>query len=95
MTGRTPEQILRDSRVVATVGISTSAAKEAHRVPAALATIGFRILPIHPTAEVILGEAVHRTLTELPDEPRVDVVQVFRPPDEIPAIAAQAVEIGA
>ena len=95
MSGRTPVEILEQSRVIATVGISTNAAKEAHRVPAALATIGFRIVPIHPTADEILGRQVYRSLTDVPDEVEVDVVQVFRPPAEIPALAHAAVAIGA
>lgn len=95
MSGRTTVEILQQSRTVATVGISTSPSKEAHRVPAALATIGFRIVPVHPTAEEILGECVYRSLRDIPSDIHVDVVQVFRPPAEIPAIAADAVAIGA
>lgn len=95
MSGRAPVEILEQSRVVATVGISTSAAKEAHRVPAALATIGFRIVPVHPSADEILGEPVFRSLADIPGDVHVDVVQVFRPPPEIPALAEAAVAIGA
>lgn len=98
MPGRTPVEILQQSRVVATVGISTSRRKEAHRVPAALASIGFTIVPVHPTADEILGQRVYRTIAEIgaePDGPQIDVVQVFRPPAEIPEIARQAMAIGA
>ena len=95
MSGRTPVEILEQSRVVATVGISTSAAKESHRVPAALATIGFRIVPVHPSADEILGERAYPSLRDLPADLRVDIVQVFRPPAEIPDIARDAVAIGA
>lgn len=95
MTSRTPVEILRQSRTVASVGISTDPAKEAHRVPAALATIGFRIVPVHPTAEQILGQPAHPTLLAISSEIDIDVVQVFRPAAEIPAIARDAVTVGA
>ncbi len=95
MSGRTAVEILEQSRVVATVGISTSAAKESHSVPAALATIGFRIVPVHPSADEILGERAYPSLRALPADLSVDIVQVFRPPAEIPDIARDAVAIGA
>ncbi len=95
MANRTPVEILRQSRTVASVGISTDPAKEAHRVPAALVTIGFRIVPVHPTAEQILGVPAYPTLLDVPDDIEIDVVQVFRPSAEIPAIARDAVTVGA
>lgn len=95
MSNRTPVEILRQSRTVASVGISTDPAKEAHRVPAALATIGFRIVPVHPTADEILGRPAYPTLVDIPGDIEIDVVQVFRPPAEIPAIAREAVAVGA
>ena len=95
MSGRTPVEIPTVAITLDCSRISTNAAKEAHRVPAALATIGFRIVPIHPTADEILGEVAYRSLTDIPDDVHVDVVQVFRPPAEIPALAEAAVAIGA
>lgn len=93
MSQRSPVEILEQSRTVAVVGISTSPRKEAHRVPAALQTIGFTIVPIHPSAEVVLGERAYPTLADVPEP--VDVVEVFRPPAEIPDIVRAAIEIGA
>jgi predicted CoA-binding protein len=93
VTARTLKEILEQSIVVAVVGISAHRGKESHRVPAALQSIGFTIVPVHPTAREILGETVHRSVDEIPRP--VDVIDVFRPPAEIPQIAREAVEIGA
>jgi predicted CoA-binding protein len=54
---------------------------------------GFRIIPINPYADELFGERVYRTLLEVPE--RVDLVDVFRPADDAPEIARQAVAIGA
>ena len=95
MSGRTPVEILQQARTIASVGISADPRKESHRVPAALSTIGYRIVPVHPSADEILGQRVYRTLRDIPDDITIDVVQVFRPPAEVPDIARDAVAIGA
>ncbi len=88
-----PEAILREASTIAVVGCSRDPGKAAHSVPAQLQRFGFRIVPVNPYASTLLGEPVHRTLTEVPFG--VDVVLVFRPSAEAPAVATQAVEIGA
>ena len=64
-----------------------------HRIPAYLQAQGYRILPVNPNGGELFGEHVFRSLDEI-TEP-VDVVDVFRPPEEAPGIARQAVAIGA
>lgn len=87
------QRILESSRVIAVVGLSRSPAKAAHTVPARMQAAGFRIIPVNPNAEEILGERAYATLGEVPD--RVDMVDVFRPSAEAPAIAGQAAAMGA
>jgi predicted CoA-binding protein len=89
----TAERILRESRTIAVVGLSTNPAKAAHSVPAAMQAAGFRVIPVHPSAESILGERAYRTLADVPEP--VDVVEVFRPSPEAPGVAREAVGIGA
>jgi uncharacterized protein len=62
-------------------------------VPQHLKRIGFHVIPVNPNASEILGERAFASLLEI-DEP-VDIVQVFRPSEEAPNIARQAVQIGA
>ncbi|MFD9893211.1 CoA-binding protein [Amycolatopsis sp. NPDC059027] len=88
-----PEEILASANTIAVVGLSRDPAKEAHAVPAVLQAHGFRIIPVHPSADELLGEKVYRSLTDIPGP--VDLVDVFRPAAETPGIAEQAVAIGA
>lgn len=90
---RDSRTILEQARTVAVVGCSTNPGKAAHRIPAQLQAAGYRIVPVHPTAAEILGERAYPSLEEI-GEP-VDLVDVFRPAGEAPAIAEQAVRIGA
>ena len=91
--GKQPREILEYALTVAVVGASRDANKAGGSVPLALKEHGFRLFPINPTADVLFGERVYRSLGDLPE--RVDVVQVFRPAEEAPEIARQAVAIGA
>lgn len=88
-----PRDILERSTTIAVVGIARSTDKPSGGVPADLQRRGFRIVPVNPKAEEILGERAYAKLADV-TEP-VDVVEVFRPADEAPDIARQAVAIGA
>ncbi|MFC4000415.1 CoA-binding protein [Prauserella oleivorans] len=85
--------ILTESKTIAVVGLSRDPAKSAHSVPAAMQGAGFRVIPVNPTADTLLGETVYRSLEDIPEP--VDVVNVFRPSPEAAGIARQAVRIGA
>jgi uncharacterized protein len=85
--------IYADTRTIAVVGASADPEKAANRIPRYLQTKGYRILPVNPRGGELYGERVYTSLTEI-DIP-VDVVDVFRPAEEAPEIARQAVSIGA
>lgn len=86
-------RILEQSATIAVVGLSTNEAKAAHAVPAFLQAIGYRVIPVHPSAVDILGERAYRRVTDIAEP--VDVVNVFRPAQEAPELAREAVAIGA
>jgi predicted CoA-binding protein len=86
-------RILTAYDTITVVGASAATAKAAHLVPAHMQRHGWRIIPVNPHAEVILGEAVHRTLADIPEQ--VGFVDVFRPSWQAPDIARQAVAVGA
>ena len=88
-----PAQVLRDSSVIAVVGLSRDPAKAAHSAPAALQTAGFRIIPVNPEVDELLGEKSYPALAAIPEP--VDLVLVFRPSRFAPEIAQQAASIGA
>jgi uncharacterized protein len=95
-TGALREDLLRiyaATETIAVVGASANESKPAHEIPRYLQSQGYRILPVNPRGGVVLGEPVAASLAEL--DRQVDVVDVFRPAEEAPDIARQAVEIGA
>jgi uncharacterized protein len=94
--GELREQLLEiyaRTKTIAVVGTSADESKPAHEIPRYLQSQGYRIVPVNPRGGVILGEPVASSLDDV--EGPVDVVDVFRPADEAPAIAEQAIEIGA
>jgi uncharacterized protein len=87
------ERILTSYDTITVVGASRAAFKAAHSVPAHMQRHGWRIVPVNPYADEILGERAHRTLAEVPEQ--VGLVDVFRPSDQAAQIARQAVAAGA
>ncbi len=86
-------KVLAESRTIAIVGLSADRQKASHFVATYLQYAGYRIIPVNPRAEEILGERAYPDLRSIPEP--VDVVDVFRPAHECPLYARQAVEIGA
>jgi uncharacterized protein len=80
-------RILRESRTVAVLGAKAGPAEPAHYVPAYLARVGYRVLPVNPTltGTTILGAPVLPTLADLPEP--VEVIDVFRRPEYLPGHA--------
>ena len=85
-------EILKMKRV-AVVGMSRNPSKDAHRVPKYLYENGYEIYPVNPYADEILGLKVYKSLKDVPV--KVDIVDVFRPSDEVFDVVKEAVEIGA
>ncbi|MBB6646239.1 CoA-binding protein [Halobellus ruber] len=85
------ERILNHD-TVAVVGNSTTPGKAAHDVPAYLQRHGYRIVPVNPFADEILGETAYDSLADVPDSIGVDVVNVFRPSEEAGGIVDSAIE---
>lgn len=87
------ERILRTYDTIAVVGASRDPRKAAHDVPLQLQRAGFRIVPVNPYADELLGTQAYGALAEIPFA--VEVVLVFRPSAEAARIAREAVAIGA
>jgi len=90
---RSSRDVLLSARTIAVVGASRDPGKAGGSVPAGLQRRGFRVIPINPYADTLFGEKVYRSLLDVPD--KVDIVDVFRPSADAPAIARQAAAIGA
>ena len=85
--------MLRDAKTIAVVGLSADERRPSHAVGAYLRAQGYRVIPVNPRETEILGETAYPSLADVPFP--VDVVDVFRAPDAVPAIAREAVAIGA
>ncbi len=89
------DEILLKYRTVAVVGLSKDEGKDSHRVASFLQKRGFRIIPVNPTADSILGEKAYPSLGAIPEELRrqVEIVDIFRPSKDVPAIVDEALSI--
>ena len=89
------KEILTKYKTIAVVGLSRDPDKYSYRVSDYLKKHGFRIIPVNPFADEILGEKSYKSLLEIPVEIQktLDVVDVFRPAKDVPAIVEQAVKL--
>jgi uncharacterized protein len=90
-----PIDVMKRYRVIAVVGASKNPEKDAFTVPAYLKEHGYVIVPINPTADLILGEKAYPSLGDLPPSvaSSIEVVDVFRPSEELPKVALESVEM--
>lgn len=89
------KDILKHSKTVAIVGLSKDPAKASFQVAKHLQEAGYEIIPINPTADEILGQKTYKSLAELPPEIKktIDIVDIFRPSEEVIQIVQQAVQL--
>ena len=87
------QRILRETRTIAIVGLSTDPQRASWFVASYLKKEGYRIIPVNPKADAILGEKAYPDLASIPGP--VDLVDVFRPASECLSVARQAVAIKA
>ncbi|MBD2846224.1 CoA-binding protein [Paenibacillus sp. IB182496] len=85
--------ILQNASTIAVVGLSGSPERTSYMVAQAMQAKGYRIVPVNPNVETVLGEQSYATLRDIPF--KIDVVNVFRRSQHAVHIAKQAVEIGA
>ena len=86
------KKTLESCRTVAVVGISPKEDRPSYRVASYLKSKGYRIIPVRPGSETILGEKVYRNLLEIPEEIEIDIVDIFRKPEEVPPIVEEAIQ---
>jgi predicted CoA-binding protein len=79
-------------RTIAVVGLSDNPAKPSHYVSDYMQRHGYKIYPVNPALETVLGEKCYASLSDLPVKP--DVVNVFRLPKAIPAIVDEMLQLG-
>jgi predicted CoA-binding protein len=85
------EEIL-DLETIAVVGCSSTPGKDAHEIPKYLIEQGYDVIPVNPFADEIFGRTAYDSLADVEEE--VDVVDVFRPSEEVPGIVDEAIARG-
>lgn len=85
-------EIFASIKTIAVLGLSPDATKDSHRVALYLQQAGFKIIPVYPKEETILGEKVYRSLADIPFE--VDMVNIFRKPAALDLIADASIARG-
>jgi hypothetical protein len=87
------ENLLRNSRTIAVVGLSSRRARPSYGVSEYMQTSGYRIIPVNPNETEVLGERAWASLEEVPEH--IDIVDIFRRPECVPEIVDAAIRIGA
>jgi len=81
-------------KTVAVVGISPKEDRPSYIVAAYLKSKGYRIIPVRPEGEEILGEKVYHSLLEIPKEIQIDVVDIFRRSEDVPPVVDESIQRG-
>ena len=89
----TIQRVIHTARTIAIVGLSKNELRASYFVGYYLKRHGYRVIPVNPRETEILGEQSYRSLADVPVP--IDIVNVFRAPDALPAIATDAVSVGA
>ncbi|TCS72127.1 hypothetical protein EDC61_10641 [Sulfuritortus calidifontis] len=83
--------LLKGVKTIAVVGLSPKPGRPSHTVARALQGFGYRIIPVRPAVDSVLGEKAYASLAEVPDT--IDLVDVFRAAEHIPAVVAECLAL--
>jgi hypothetical protein len=86
-------ELLKNAKTIAVVGLTDDSSKPSYRVSAYLQSKRYRVVPINPKLSEVLGEKAYPSLTEAAKEETIDIVDVFRRPDAVPAIVDEVLAL--
>lgn len=89
------KEILEDTKVIAIVGLSPKEHRASNGVAKYLLRKGYTIIPVNPVSKEVLGQKCYKSLSDIPKDIKVDLVDVFRRGEETPPVAEEAVKINA
>jgi hypothetical protein len=89
------KSVLSRCKTIAIVGISPREDRPSYTVASYLKSKGYKIIPVRPDGETILGEKVYHSLQEIPPEVNVDIVDIFRRSEDVPPVVEEALGRGA
>lgn len=86
-------EILKNYKTIAVVGLSSDPKRPSHGVAKYLQSVGYRVIPVNPNETEVLGEKSYARLEDVPE--KIEIVDIFRRPEEVPAAAESAIRLGA
>ena len=89
------KEILSTCKTIAVVGLSREPDKESYIVSTYMQKRGFRIIPVNPFADEVLGEKSYKSLVDIPAnlQKNIDIVDIFRKADDVPPVVEQALKL--
>ncbi len=84
-------ELLKNAKTIAVIGLGDDPMRPAYGVSQYMQSQGYKIVPVHPTADEVLGEKVYRSLGDVPE--KIDIVDVFRRSDAVPAIVDEVIAL--
>ena len=87
-------ELLKKAKTIAVVGLTDDPSKPSYGVSQYMQSNGYRIVPIHPKLSKVLGERAYPSLSEAAKAAKIDLVDVFRRPDAVPAIVDEVLALG-
>lgn len=88
------DEILTAVKTIAVVGLSPNEDRPSYRVASYLKSAGYRIIPVRPATQEVLGERAYGDLSEIPPGITVDMVDIFRRPEDVMPIVEAAIARG-
>lgn len=84
------QKILEEAKTIAVVGLSNNEEKTAYQISKIMQAEGYRIIPVNPSVDEVLGEKAYPTLKDVPE--KIDIINVFRRPEYLPDVAKDAAD---
>ena len=88
------ERQLKESKTIAVVGLSPNPDRDSNRVALYLQRVGYRVIPVNPMVEEVLGEKSYPDLKSIPEDIDIDMVDVFRRSELVEPVVDEAIELG-
>lgn len=86
-------EILKKYKTITVVGLSSNPRRPSYEVTEYMQRAGYRIIPVNPNETAVLGEKSYARLEDVPE--KIEIVDVFRRPEEVPPVAESAIRVGA
>ncbi|UCE73399.1 MAG: CoA-binding protein [Methanomassiliicoccales archaeon] len=86
------KEILKNSKVIAVVGLSDNRMRPSNRIGRFLKTKGYKVIPVNPNYDTVIGLRSYSSLLDIPDE--IDIVDIFRKPEAVDDVVIQAIKKG-